>query len=576
MDKLTSCISKEPLAKLDGKGTASILNYNLPQSTCYDATSYLGLDIPRRLFYQRERREPVKDYWDVMQAKSQNEILQMMARNEQVSNGVPAVQTEDLTIAQTVQNQAVTGLATQAQQQQQQQQSLRQATADNQNNPPNNPPVSAPSQVDANLLAQAVQDGFMPVVKKRFSGLPKVYYIPKPDGAKPQISILLHFKMCTYLGDYGAGRTVETFSLLPGERTTITIRTYQHNEEVKYLAQNVLDSFSESSAEDLQTNIDNETEHTTNLTQEETFSKTGDWKAGGNFGLNLGFLKIGGNGGGGGSKTNTTSVNEAIQTQVKTLVGSTTSHSAKSDSNREIEVNTSTTSTSISETEETIVRELENINKSRVLNFVFRQLLQEFISITYLYDVSFVYSNGFASQKRSCKLSGLDSMMENLFPSEQARQVAKDIIHNQLCNINDYLGTKHSLIEQVTQEYTNCINPKSNIGSQKYVRLKHLSQEYKGKTVNGIIMDVTHRIMRTPSVIVDALLGQGEALDCYNQRLQVAATQNAELENTKLSQAIKVIDGIERPDEQAKNYKKVFGECCDVAQCGCNGSSKVE
>ena len=310
------------------------------------------------------------------------------------------------------------------------------------------------------------------------------------------------------------------------------------------------------------------------MTQEETFSKTGDWKAGGNFGLNLGFLKIGGNGGGGGSKTNSTSINEAIQTQVKTLVGSTSSHSSKSDSNREIEVNTSTTSTSISETEETIVRELENINKSRVLNFVFRQLLQEFISITYLYDVSFVYSNGFPSQKRSCKLSGLDSMMENLFPSEQARQVAKNIIYNQLCNIDDYLGAKHSLIEQVTQEYTNCINPKSNIGPEKYVRLKHLSQEYKGKTVNGIIMDVTHRIMRTPSVIVDALLGQGEALDCYNQRLQVAAAHNAELENDKLSQAIKVIDGIERPDEQAKNYKKVFGECCDVAQCSecCNNN----
>lgn len=573
MDKLTSCISKEPLAKLDGKGTASILNYNLPQSTCYDATSYLGLDIPSRLFYQRERREPVKDYWDVMQTKSQNEILQMMARNEQVVEGVPALITEDLSVSQDIQNQSVTALAAPSQQQQ----TLRQSTVDSPSNLPDATPTAPkPSQVDANLLAQAVQDGFMPVVKKRFSGLPKVYYIPKPEGAKPQISILLHFKMCTYLGDYGAGRTVETFSLLPGERTTITIRTYQHNEEVKSLAQNVLDSFSESSAEDLQTTIDNETEHTTNLTQEETFSKTGDWKAGGNFGLNLGFLKIGGNGGGGGSKTNSTSVNEAIQTQVKTLVNSTSSHTSKSDSNREIEVNTSTTSTSINETEETIVRELENINKSRVLNFVFRQLLQEFISITYLYDVSFVYSNGFPSQKRSCKLSGLDSMMENLFPSEQARQVAKDIIHNQLCNIDDYLGTKHSIIEQVTQQYTNCINPKSNIAPQKYVQLKHLSQDYKGKTVNGIIMDVSHRIMRTPSVIVDALLGQGEALDCFNQRLQLAATNNAELENAKLTQAIEVINGIKNPEEQSNQYKKVFGDCCDVTQCGCGCHQNVK
>ena len=41
--------------------------------------------------------------------------------------------------------------------------------------------------------------------------------------------------------------------------------------------------------------------------------------------------------------------------------------------------------------------------------------------------------------------------------------------------------------------------------------------------VPGIIMDVKRRVLPTDSVFCDAVLGQGEALDCYNMRLQDAA-----------------------------------------------------
>jgi hypothetical protein len=74
--------------------------------------------------------------------------------------------------------------------------------------------------------------------------------------------------------------------------------------------------------------------------------------------------------------------------------------------------------------------------------------------------------------------------------------------------------------------------------------------------------------MRTPAVIVDALLGQGEALDCYNMQLQEAAYMSATLENEKTKQMIGIIDAISDSSEKAKMYKKVFGECCDVSQSG--------
>ena len=46
----SSCNPKEPFVRLEDTGEASILNYNLPQSTCYRASSYLGLDFNDKIF----------------------------------------------------------------------------------------------------------------------------------------------------------------------------------------------------------------------------------------------------------------------------------------------------------------------------------------------------------------------------------------------------------------------------------------------------------------------------------------------------------------------------------------------
>jgi len=95
---------------------------------------------------------------------------------------------------------------------------------------------------------------------------------------------------------------------------------------------------------------------------------------------------------------------------------------------------------------------------------------------------------------------------------------------------------------------------------------KGLKQTYENTSVNGIILDVTHRVLRTPSVIVDALLGQGAALDCYNQELQEAAVVAAQLANRKTEQAVAVIEGIPDPADKARFYNHVFGSCCGTPQ----------
>jgi hypothetical protein len=103
--------------------------------------------------------------------------------------------------------------------------------------------------------------------------------------------------------------------------------------------------------------------------------------------------------------------------------------------------------------------------------------------------------------------------------------------------------------------------------------------------VPGSILSATSHILRTDSVIVDAVLGQGEALDCYNIRLQArpersrreaAATAN-ELANIRYEKetafdidqrnaALDIIRSITDPVQAAEAYHRIFGECCSTEQ----------
>lgn len=171
-------------------------------------------------------------------------------------------------------------------------------------------------------------------------------------------------------------------------------------------------------------------------------------------------------------------------------------------------------------------------------------------------------------------------------------------IYRTLCNIKDYQQQTIGFIEKVTEELVNCIDTQDPTETINYIRKKvGLTQTADGYTVPGIIMNVKKRTLRTDSVVADSLLGQGQALDCYNQNLQVQTVKSAELNNAameisneamtqhntitleqweqekaKLIQAMEIISLIEDPVEQAKLYKKVFSDCSDAPQVGCSCS----
>lgn len=405
-------------------------------------------------------------------------------------------------------------------------------------------------------IAAKIKRGFKPVLVENAFGLVSLEFSAQPEDVTPTIELVLNFKMANFLGNYGAGKTINTMSLLPGETTNISIRNWQRNEITKKRAENILDSFSESSIDDLQSIIENENMRASSASRSETHSRRKRKRGG----INLGVVKFGGRS----SSSSNKSFNSATASQVRNLSNSTSKQSSKTDALREIQVNIETTETVQTETEQTIVRELQNINQSRVLNFSFRQLLQEYISVTYLDQVSILFTNG--NDEIEAKLEDMDILLEEVLTPAALSEVRHEIIAY-LCNVKDYQANTIQFVEKVNETYNNLIESGGTPINVEYIRKRQdLEMQYQGHSVNGIIFDVTHRSIRTDALIAEALLGQGETLDCYNIKLQNEAVREAIINNNEREQAIRIIDLIEDPETKAELYKKVFGDCCDVPQ----------
>lgn len=579
-----SCLPKDPFVQLEEGGKASILNYNLPQSACYQIDVPMGIGIPESYFGTIQ--PPSNNFWDQVDRLTKEEIVSRLLDEMQFAVKNPIFGNRDVLMKDGVirMNRDHKSL--------ERMQITKEARQIDKLNLEVEKVVMEPSIAGVNVseIADKITKGFKPVLERNIVGTVKIIYVPKPIQLIPEIILTLKLKSCSYLGDYGAGQTLKTFSLLPGEKTTITIRNWERNETTKKEASSVLDSISESSANELQTIVNQEA----SSSMSQGITNTTEYEV--NADVKLRFPKVGIDISGGVSNSNTFS--SAVESSVSSLVNSTSTQVAKADSMRQVEINTETTSTNTTETEETVVRTLENINKSRVLNFVFRQMLQEFYTITYLDDVSITYSTGYKEQQITTNLAGLQGLLNQVIPDSTDRDKVLVAIINRLSNITDYEGTKHSFIECVEENLTanldcECL-PTIPAELVCYLRKKKgLTQTYDDKTtVKGIILDVTHRVVRTPALVVDALLGQGEALDCFNLQLQNEAVKSAQLANeltqqqilntqyegemTKaqvdtVRQQIDLLESIKENgvDNAAQNYKKVFGPCCEVPQSGC-------
>ncbi len=395
------------------------------------------------------------------------------------------------------------------------------------------------------------------IFRKTMSGDVDMVSLDIPTEADPRLYLVETYRISTYLGNYGAGRIVKTFSLLPGEATQISITTYKKSTTTATESSSILDSYTEEAASEFEENVLNE--NTTEDERNTSFDYFAETSASG--GGNIGMAEVSAEVSAGVSG----SIDTARKEQTKNVSNTVNKHAAKASTTRDVEINTSYESTTEEGEETSIVRDISNINLSRTLNFVFRQMNQEFYTFTHMVDIRIGYFNGDKSTKMEVPVHKLDSLLEAVV-HEDKREDVKDDIHYALANIYDYAGDQVSDFLQ-TKTYTERDGSTSSFMAIDVDKTSDYSNDATGAsfTVPGIILGVTTNVMRTEGVMVEALLGEGEALDDYNQGLQEEkvnaeklANAAARLDNRMVESQLKIIR--DKDGDAADVYDQLFDD----------------
>jgi hypothetical protein len=384
---------------------------------------------------------------------------------------------------------------------------------------------------------------------------------PPVQGQRNNLLLIEEYRLSSFLGAYGAGRVVKTFSLLPGEKTKISVKTYTRESSSRKESSSILDSFGTESGEDFENSILEE------QTSKENFESTSKYRVSGEAQASWGFgsAKISAEISGG--------TNAAREDFAKNLVNATQKHTARASQKRDVQINTEYEVKTEKGVEESIERELQNINVSRTLNFVFRQMNQEYITVLHLVGVRIGYASyqdGSLFSYREVTLPALDSLLDEVIVATQKSNY-KAAIETQLRNIFDHEGKLISLVEQADLKDAGG----NSLGTYLRVRPKQVSKFTDPVTgtevvVPGIIIAADKVIMRTEGVIAEALLGQGEALDDYSSGLQDATLLARQLENQRNESEIKksqlAQSIIEQKDEDAAKIYETVYPCCPEHQ----------
>jgi hypothetical protein len=346
-------------------------------------------------------------------------------------------------------------------------------------------------------------------------------------------------RLTSFLGAYGAGKTIKTLTLLPGEKTTINVKTYRRDSDTENQTSSILDSNTDEAEQDFENTLQSEQSHKAES------SESSSWKvdasaSGGFFGIGSFSVDAGASG----------ASNASREELAKNVANAVQKHAAKTSSKRDIEVKSSREMKKEEGEEYSTESTIENINVSRTLNFVFRQMNQEYVTLLHLVDVRVAYVRGDLVVQdgqesvqytyREATLSQLDALLGAVIVPDRVDDVHAAILEV-LGNVFDWQDDVHSLVE--VKQLVDASGRAIPNGS--YLRVpKGLTSTYADPatgssfTVPGVILAVMKNIMRTDGIVCDAFLGQGDALDDYSKGLQREAVEARRLENDRAREAL--------------------------------------
>jgi len=330
-------------------------------------------------------------------------------------------------------------------------------------------------------------------------------------------SIIEYVDLSTFYGRYGAGRTLNTFTLLPGEETEITVNTYKDSAAQSTEASTIFDSFTEEAANALENTIEEEQSNAEQYDQ----SRGAHAEVRGSY---SGF---------GASVSSSLGESEseslARLEMARTVMSAVSKHAARASSKRDVEVNTTTERQVKDGSETKVVRQLKNINSSRTLNFVFRQINQEYISILHLVDLRVAFIGGGEGTYAEEDISNLQSFVSTYVKEEFVQDVVNRL-YSKVQFITDYKDETRELLTKKEFERPPSIfsTEEDTVPSASYYKFDNdiksvldLSQDDGSFNVEvpGVILAYGTNVLRTDGVIAEAILGQGEALDQFGNEL---------------------------------------------------------
>jgi len=566
-------MSSEPLIRLEPDGKAPLLSYDIPEPSIYFGTNFIEVEYGSRYFIEKARKKPAEEMRlpmeEIHESFDKEELVDKvqesidsnfadspMFPNARPTSGRALKREHHTTRARRSPSAEATGTdkATGTEQEAAHEQMMAQEEAETEGDERARSRARTRKRDhrkesrdtvsrEAREIAEMMRAGKRLNIYRSLYGEPKYNYIADPQRAEPVLLLVETYRLASYLGSYGAGRIVKTFTLLPGERTKISIRTFRKSKRTRQESSSILDSFSQESASEFEETI--ASEQSDRQKYDKSFQYHAEAEAKASWGWGSASVK-------GGVKGATNSAREEFS---KNTSNATNKHAQKASSKREVEVNTNYEERETIEREKSIERELENINVGRTLNYVFRQMNQEFVTILSLVDVRVAFFNGFPETKKEVALHELDRLLEEYIVSEKRKDVRQDI-RNSLGNIVDYQGKLHNdFIEE------------RSVGDDSYLRVrKEKTSTYIDPAseteieVPGIVLSATKNVLRTEGVMVEALIGSGEAVDRYSGRLQELEVERREAEvnkeKAKAEQASLASEAIRKNDRDRTDLLK--------------------
>jgi hypothetical protein len=381
-------------------------------------------------------------------------------------------------------------------------------------------------------------------------------FIPIPENYGPTLLLIFDTRITSYYGNIGGGQVVRSFSLMPGESTYVSIETYKKTTEQETDTSSIFDSNNASAQNAFENSLQTEVGVSGSLSAALDFHVSAETK-----------LRWGE--GNADVKTNMkANIQANLQAHLQAVSNALSNHAAEQSSQRNVDVNTSYTVTSESGSQTAITREFKNINNSKTLNILFKQMNQEFVVQHMLTNIRVGYFDPAPGSYRTVQLSQLDDLLDQVLISNAATKLSyKNTIVTAAYsalqmglgtyNINDFIKQRDKVTGVISD-----IGLTTGTDGNEYPAIQENSDYFINPSATstftiadvptmatGLVLSSDSYVLRTDNVVADLELGLNSGLDMYAQRLQEQAVRREQaenmriaLENSQIAAALDIID----------------------------------